>query len=203
MQSYLQAIGEWIRSASKKKRSEKLRILLLEREGEDLSSAKWAEMMQVDELYDDTIQSMCYCSDFLQLETLSDDELKTVMKDFAVASGKALKSDGLMERLLKTLQEVDENLQRPIYALAIVDAWCDGKDPTRWDKEQILDELTNRELKFYYNRLRNLSNDRISPELRSEFENLLARSCIRGIVPLDEIRDEEYQKLHIRADKLN
>ena len=202
VQSYLQAIGEWISSVSKKKRSEKLRVLLLEREGEDLSSAKWAEMMQVDEPYDDTISSMCYCSDFLQLEPLSDDELKAVMTDFAVASGKVLNNDGLMERLLVTLQEVDKNLQRPIYALAIVDAWCDGKDPTRWDKEQILNELTNRELRFYYNRLRNLSNDRISPELRSEFENLLARSCIRGILPLDEIRDEEYQKLHIRADKL-
>lgn len=76
------------------------------------------------------------------------------------------------------------------------------RGPTRWDKEQILGELTNRELKFYYNRLRNLSNDKISKELRFEFENLLARSCISGILPLKEIRDEEYQKLHIRADKL-
>lgn len=202
VQSYLQAIGNWMSSVSKKKRSEKLRILLLEREGEDLNSAKWAEIMRADAPYDNTIQSLCYCSDFLQLEPLSDDELKAVMTDFAIASGKVLNNDGLMERLLKTLQEVDEKLQRPIYALAIVDAWCDGEDPTRWDKEQILGELTNRELKFYYNRLRNLSNDKISKELRFEFENLLARSCIRGIVPLDEIRDEEYQKLHIRADKL-
>lgn len=202
VQSYLQAIGEWIISVSKKKRSEKLRILLLEREGEDLSSAKWAEMMQADAPYDDTIQSMCYCSDFLQLESLSEDELKAMMIDFAVASGKGLKGDGVMARLLKTLQEVDGNLQRPIYALAIVDAWCDGEDPTRWDKEQILNELTKRELKFYFNRLHNLSSDRISKELRSEFENLLARSCIRGILPLEEIRAEEYQKLRSRADKL-
>ncbi len=202
VQSYLQAIGNWISSVSKKKRSEKLRILLLEREGEDLNSAKWAEIMRADAPYDDTIQSLCYCSDFLQLEPLSDDELKAVMTDFALASGKIIKDDRLMERLLKTLQEVDGDLQRPIYALAIVDAWCDGEDPTRWDKEQILGELTNRELKFYYNRLRNLSNDKISKELRFEFENLLARSCISGILPLKEIRDEEYQKLHIRADKL-
>ncbi|MDE6387367.1 MAG: SIR2 family protein [Lachnospiraceae bacterium] len=202
VQSYLQAIGEWISSISKKKRSEKLRILLLEREGKDLNSAKWAEMMQADAPYDDTIPSMCYCSDFLQLEPLSEEELKTMMTDFAVASGKALKDDGLMERLLKTLQKADGDLKRPIYALAIVDAWCDGEDPTRWDKEQILNELTKRELNFYYNRLRNLSSDRISKELRSEFENLLARSCIRGILPLNEIRDEEYQKLRSRANKL-
>lgn len=202
VQSYLQAIGNWISSVSKKKRSEKLRILLLEREGEDLNSAKWAEIMRADAPYDDTIQSLCYCSDFLQLEPLSKDELKAVMTDFASASGKIIKDDRVMERLLKTLQEVDGDLQRPIYALAIVDAWCDGEDPTRWDKEQILGELTNRELKFYYNRLRNLSSDKISKELRSEFEYLLARSCIRGILPLEEIRDEEYQKLRGRADKL-
>ena len=41
VQSYFQTVGEWIASDSIRKRSEKLRILLLEREGEDLNSAKW------------------------------------------------------------------------------------------------------------------------------------------------------------------
>ncbi len=202
VQSYIQAIGEWIGSVSTRKRSEKLRILLLEREGEKLGSAKWEEMMQADAPYDDTIPSLCYCSDFLRLTPLSEDELKAIMTDFASASGKTWKDDGLMERLLKTLQEVDGDLQRPLYALAIVDAWCAGENPTHWDKEQILNELTNRELRFYYNRLKNLSSDRISKELRAEFENLLARSCVRGILPLDEVRPEEYRKLQDRADKL-
>lgn len=201
VQSYLQDVGEWIASDSIRQRSEKLRILLLEREGEDMNSAKWAEMMQSYSPYDDTIQSLCYRSDFLQLEPLSEEELKTIMIDFALAYGKTLK-DSEAERLLSTLQKVDGDLQRPIYALAIVDAWCDGKDPTRWDKEQILDELTDRELRFYYERLRNLSADRISKELRSEFENLLARSCLRQILPLNDIGDKEYQKLRNRAGKL-
>ena len=201
VQSYFQTVGEWIASDSIRKRSEKLRILLLEREGEGLNSAKWAEMLQSDSPYDDTIQSLCYCSDFLQLEPLSEEELKTIMMDFSVAYGKALK-DNEAERLLGTLQKVDGDLQRPIYALAIVDAWCDGKDPTRWDKGRILDELTDRELRFYYDRLRNLSSDRISKELRSEFENLLARSCLRQILPLDNIGVQEYQKLRLRAARL-
>lgn len=201
VQSYLQTVGEWIASDSIRQRSEKLRILLLEREGEDMNSAKWAEMMQSDSPYDDTIQSLCYRSDFLQLEPLSEEELKTIMVDFSLAYGKPLK-DSEAERLLSTLQKVDGGLQRPIYALAIVDAWCDGKDPTRWDKGRILNELTDRELRFYYERLRNLSSDRISKELRSEFENLLARSCLEQFLPLDDIGDKEYQKLRNRAGKL-
>lgn len=202
VQSYFQTVGEWIVSDSIRQRSEKLRIILLEREGADMNSAKWAEMLQSDSPYDDTIQSLCYRSDFLRLEPLPEEELKTIMMDFSQACGKTLK-DSEAERLLSTLQKVDGDLQRPIYALAIVDAWCDGKDPTRWDKERILDELTDRELRFYYDRLRNLSADRISKELRSEFENLLARSCLGKILPLDDIGDKEYQKLRNRANKLD
>ena len=202
VQSYFQTVGEWIVSDSIRQRSEKLRIILLEREGADMNSAKWAEMLQSDSPYDDTIQSLCYRSDFLRLEPLPEEELKTIMMDFSQACGKTLK-DSEAERLLSTLQKVDGDLQRPIYALAIVDAWCDGKDPTRWDKERILDELTDRELRFYYDRLRNLSSDRISKELRSEFENLLARSCLGKILPLDGIGDKEYQKLRNRANKLD
>ncbi len=203
VQSYFQTVGEWFVSVSSRPRSEKLRIILLEREGKNLNSSKWAEMMQLDFPYDDTIQSLCYRSDFLQLEPLSENELKAIMMNFSVAYGKPLASGEQADRLLKTLRKVDSTLRRPIYALAIVDAWCDGKDPTRWDKEKILDELTNRELKFYYERLRNLSSDKISKELRSEFENLLARSCLMQVLPLDYITDKEYPKLHNRADKLD
>ena len=202
VQSYFQTVGEWIASDSIRQRSEKLRIILLEREGADMNSAKWAEMLQSDSPYDDTIQSLCYRSDFLRLEPLSEEELKTIMMDFSLACGKTLK-DSEAERLLSTLQKVDGDLQRPIYALAIVDAWCDEKDPTRWDKGRILNELTDRELRFYYDRLRNLSSGRISKELRSEFENLLARSCLERFLPLENIGRQEYQKLHNRADKLD
>ena len=203
VQAHLQAIGNWIISISARRRSEKLRIILLERDGKNLSSAKWAELLQSESPYDDTISSKCYCSDFLNLAPLSDDELKDIMMDFAKASAKPLVDGGHADRLLGTLKKIDGDLQRPIYALAITDAWCSGKDPTRWSKEQVLDALVKRELEFYYNRLRSLSSDNITKTMCSELENMLARSCTAPFLPLDQIGDDEYPKLHKRADKLD
>ena len=203
VQAHLQAIGNWIISISARQRSEKLRIILLERDGKNLNSAKWAELLQSKSPYDDTISSKCYCSDFLNLVPMSDDELKDIMMDFAEVSAKPLVDSGHADRLLGTLKKIDGDLQRPIYALAITDAWCSGKDPTRWSKEQILDALVKRELEFYYNRLHSLSSDNITKTMCSELENVLARSCIAPFLPLDQIGDDEYPKLHKRADKLD
>ena len=201
VQSHIQVIGEWFINILERSRSEKLRILLIEREGKSLDTANWMEMLQSP--YDNTISEKCYCTDFLCLPPLSENELKMIMENFAEASGKKLTNNGYAERLLKTLQKVDSNLQRPIYALAIVDAWCDGKDPTRWDKKKILEYLVNRELKFCYERLQNLHSEKITKTMRSELENILARSCISIFLPLDAIADNEYPKLRNRANKLD
>lgn len=203
IQSHLQVLGDWLTSVFMHPRSESLRILLLEREGGSLESAVWAEMLQSDSPYDDTLSEKCYCSDFLQMKPLSEEELKTIMMNFAAASGKPLISTAYAERLLKTLQTMDEGLQRPIYALAIADAWCNGEDPAHWDKGQVLEELIKRELKFYYGRLQSLSPKKISKETRSELENLLARSCVLQFLPLGNIADTEYPKLRKKAKELD
>lgn len=203
VQAYLQAIGSWIISISGRKRSEKLRIILLERDGKDLSSARWAELMQSECPYDDTVSSKCYCSDFLHLEPLQDDELKAIMMDYAKASEKPLPHSEYADRLLRTLKKIDGDLQRPMYALAVADAWCSGQDPARWSKEQVLDALVVRELQFYYGRLRSLSTERISKEMRAELENLLAQSSVAPFLPLDQIANDKYARLRKRADKLD
>lgn len=143
-----------------------------------MDSAGWAETLWSDCPYDDAVSSKCHCADFLNLSPMSDEELKAIMSDFADMSGKPLTGSGHADRLLRVLEKIDGDLRRSIYALAIVDAWCGGNDPAHWNKEQVLDALINHELKFYYGRLRNLSADRISGEMRSELENLLARSCL-------------------------
>ncbi len=202
VQAHLQTIGNWIVSVSSRPRSEKLRIILLERDGKDLSSAKWAELLQSDFPYDNTIISRCYCSDFLNLAPLPDDELKAIMTDFAKASAKPLMNSGHAERLLQTLKRIDGKLQRPIYALAITDAWCNGEDPTCWDKEQVLDTLIRYELRFYYERLRSISADKISKETRFELENLIVRSCTTPFLSLAQIADDDCPKLRKIADNL-
>ncbi len=176
---------------------------MLEREGKTLDSARWAETMQTDSPYDKTISSQCYHTDFLTLQAMSEDDLKTIMTEFAAASGKPLKDDAHAEHLLQTLQNIDQHFQRPIYALAITDAWCHNQNPARWDKEQVLDALIHRELKFYYDRLYALSPSKISRTMRTEFETLLARSCFVPFLPLQLIDDSEYPTLRKRADALD
>lgn len=203
VQAHLQEIGNWIISISACRRSEKLRIILLERDGKSLNSARWAELLQSESPYDDTIPSRCYRSEFLNLAPLSDGELKDIMMDFAKASNRPLADSGHADRLLQALKKIDGELQRPIYALAVTDAWCSGKDPTRWSKEQVLDALVTREFKFYYDRLRSLSSDKISKVTRAELEYLLARSCAVPFLPLAQIADGECPRLRSRADKLD
>lgn len=203
VQAHLQEIGNWIISISACRRSEKLRIILLERDGKSLNSARWAELLQSESPYDDTIPSRCYRSEFLNLAPLSDGELKDIMMDFAKASNRPLADSGHADRLLQALKKIDGELQRPIYALAVTDAWCSGKDPTRWSKEQVLDALVTREFKFYYDRLHSLSSDKISKVTRAELEYLLARSCVVPFLPLAQIADGECPRLRSRADKLD
>lgn len=202
VQAHLQTLGKWMLSISSRMRSEKLRMILLERDGENLNSAKWAELLCSDSPYEDTLSDICYCSDFLHLDPLSDDELKAIMADFAQASDRPLADGEHAERLLQALKKIDSGFQRPIYAMAIADAWCSGKDPACWNKGQVLDALVVRELKFYHDRLRNLSKQ-ISKELRAELEYLLARSCIGPFLPLNQIADNDYPKLRKKAEQLD
>ena len=105
VQAHLQEIGNWIISISACRRSEKLRIILLERDGKSLNSARWAELLQSESPYDDTIPSRCYRSEFLNLAPLSDGELKDIMMDFAKASNRPLADSGHADRLLQALKK--------------------------------------------------------------------------------------------------
>lgn len=194
-QAYLQIIGEWICSTIDRPRSQKLRIILLERDGTDLNSASWGEALQEESPYSSPILAKSYRPDFLQLGAMSENDLKEIMANYALAAGKPIKDNDHLDRLLSTLQKVDTNLQRPIYALAIIDAWCSGKDPTRWDKETVLDALVDRELDFYYKRLKNISSQRITKTMKSEFEALLAQSCLNNFIPLNQVIESDYPKL--------
>lgn len=195
VQAYLLSVGEWINTVAERPRSRKLRIILLERDGADLNSASWGVALQEESPYNSPVLDTCYRPGFLQLEPLPEDELKKIMTDFAVASGRPLKGDDHAARLLRTLKKVDSGLQRPIYALAIVDAWCNHKDPTCWDKEMVLEALVDREMNFYYKRLKNMSSQKISKTMKAEFESVLAKSCLSGFITLAQIPEQEYPKL--------
>lgn len=122
VQSYMEQIRQWINEMVRLPRSEKLRILLLEREGKDLNSSPWLGA----EPYSDIPVEWCHDKNFLCLNPMNDADMITIMDDYATAAGKKLNA----ELLLRTLERVDPKLKRPLYAVAIADASCQGKDPT-------------------------------------------------------------------------
>lgn len=203
VQAHLQAFGAWLATIMQRARSEKLRIILLERDGADLNTSSWGEMLQAESPYADQCSFGCYDSEFLQLEPLPQEHLKSIIENYAQTFGKPVKSNEHTERLLQALAKVDSGLMRPIYALAISDAWCKGKDPTRWDKKQILDMLVNHELDFYYKRLFNIYGKRPSKKMISELENLLARSCLTDYLPINQIAEQQYPWLYKCANGLD
>lgn len=190
VQAYMESVKRWLNIIVRRHRSEKLRILLLERDGEDLNSAPWLG----GESCDNIPVEWCYCEKFLCLGTMGDSDLMAIMDDFASAAGKKLNA----ELLLKTLERIDPTLKRPMYAVAIADARCQGKDPTNWNRKQVLDTLLNRELDFHFNRLRGMIGKTPSKTLCTELKELLAYSCVRGFIFLDSFiktYKERYPKL--------
>ncbi len=187
VQAHMELVRQWLNRVVRRPRSEKLRILLLEREGRDLNSSPWLGAEPCDNIPGE----WCYNENFLYLEPMTDTDLIAIMDDYAAATGQ--KPDS--EILLKTLERVDPRLQRPIYAVAIADAQCQGKDPANWDRKKVLDTLLDRELNFHFNRLQSITGKDVTRTLRSELKELLARSCVRGFLFLADAEMERYPKL--------
>ena len=187
VQAHMELVRRWLNTMVRRPRSEKLRIILLEREGTDMNSSSWLGT----ELSDDIPIEWCYDENFLYLDPMNNTDLLTIMDDYATAAEQKLDA----ELLLKTLERVDPELKRPLYAVAIADACCQGKDPTNWDRKKVLDTLLDRELDFHFNRFQGMVGKGVTKALRSELKALLARSCVRGFLLLDDVGIERYPKL--------
>ena len=195
VQAHMELVRRWLNEVVRYPRSEKLRILLLEREGQDLNSSSWLGA----EPGDDIPSEWCYDENFLYLDPMTNTDLTTIMNDYATAAGQKLNA----ELLLKTLERVDPELKRPLYAIAIADARCQGKDPTNWDRKKVLDTLLDRELAFHFNRLHGMIGKGVTKTLRSELKELLARSCVHGFLFLDDAGIEHYPKLAKKIEDID
>ena len=77
------------------------------------------------------------------------------------------------------------------------------KITTSWDRKKVLDTLLNRELDFHFNRLQGMTGKKATKTLRSELKELLARSCIRGFLLLNDVGIERYPKLARKIEDLD
>lgn len=190
VQAYMESVYAWMTLMDRTSRSEDLRILLLERDGKNLSDAAWLGP----DFKGKYLDEWCHNKDFLRLNPMTDEQLMAVMTNYAKAAGKTLNA----ELLLKTLERVDPEFKRPLYAVAIADARCQGKDPTNWDRDKILDTLLDRELKFHLDRLQGIDGKKPGKAVCTELEYLLAEACISGFLPLEQVDWTTYKFLSKR-----
>lgn len=188
VQADTQTAGTWLNAMRTHRRINRLRILMIEREGTDYGSADWLRVLRSGSPYADPLAQWCHHKTFLHLEPLADENLKEIMGSCAEVLGKSIDPDALLE----ALERVDGELRRPLYALAIAEAACNGEDPLHWDPVRVLDEMLNRELAFHYESLQYILREQPTASLQEELELLMAQCCIRGHLPLDAVTEVDY-----------
>lgn len=162
VQPYAEAIGDWIRYLAHSRTSQKIRLLLLEREDGDWTS-KIHNRYKGDWLAEQTEYKKG--KGFLELNPLSDEALISLMTNYSAAVfdisdmyKRRLESDRYARELLDTLEEIDEVLRRPLYALFLVDLWMQGDAFIKWDREKILDTVLSREERIIEERIEKAVN---------------------------------------------
>ena len=191
IQADTQMVGSWLKSMRQHRRRNRLRILLLERDGVDFDSADWLRLLRSGSPYSDSLAQWCHDHTFLRLNPLENADLKAIMTDCAETLGKEVDAEALLTALVR----VDKVLRRPLYALAVAEAACNGEDPIHWTSEQVLDEMLNRELAFHYESLKYILGTVPTRTQQQELENLMARCCIRSHLQIDEVSQVHYPYL--------
>lgn len=199
-QAYLSKLGQWLKQQSVEHSCPALRLLLLERDGMDLKTASWSEVLQGSDDENTPQKDLCYDQKFLKVGRLSDDHLLNILTAYyREKTGKQLNED-YAKRLLEALKQADPDQSRPLYAMAIADAVANQNDPTKWNRSKLLDYVAGKEIDFYKQRLRGLLGDR-KKKVETELVKLMVVSCIKQFLPLDEITKERWPALGKAADE--
>lgn len=113
-----------------------LRVLLVEREANDESEiSSWVTQLYSNVHDEVGLKKACY-KEFLNLQPLSDSNLKEIIRNYAIAiKSNSNKNDKLpdkkAEMLFQKLKTIDPDLCRPLYAMFLTDAYVKGNDPKR------------------------------------------------------------------------
>jgi len=158
---YAKEIGQWIntlyRSWAIKKRYT-IRILLLERSIPSNDLPYWYLELR-NALINLELKSICKYENFIKLSALDDTHLKNIFCDFIKKSMKKEKKEynrTIIEKAFeRIIPQIDTNCKKPLYIMAIADAWLNDNDIKQWDQEGILKHVVDKEM----TRINALSNN--------------------------------------------
>lgn len=175
----LSDIGEWLIGFGSNKFSNVIiRVLLIQRFAKGIESLNlYRNLSEKTFIYSHVYNN----GQFLKLETISDEGLKQLVIDYG--RNKITKDDS--EQLFSILSEVDK-LKRPLFAIAIADAFIDGKKIS--GKIELLDYLCEKEKYGIKGRIKRVfeKNGNLVEDLSSIANNIFIMSTMIGGLNLSE-----------------
>ena len=112
---------------------------------------------------------------FIHVKKPSTGDIYSIMKSFALNIYQKQLSDEDISMLYESLKQVDKQ-ERPLFALFLCDAWCNGNDVRKWHRNDALEMAVNRE----YEKAFDLIKSEYSR--RSEQNNIL--NAIKSILTI-------------------
>lgn len=208
VQEHAKEVGKFMAKLYSNTHNLSLRILLIERDANnDSNYSSWVTQLFSDIHHASRLKKACYQKEFLNLHSLSDNDLKEIIINYASAMQhninkvKALPNEQV-EMLLKKLKTVDPYLCRPLYAMFLTDAYIEGNNPEQWNQEDILDYVIEREinrLKFNIKQIMGSHDDKLLCDCMS----LQCAATILMGISLEDIKELFPEKWSIIEGKSN
>ena len=161
VQGHIKEIAEWLEKLIEERRSFVIKVLLIERDSNDFDNdISWNKLLKLHMSNSRKLRNSCYQENFLELEPLSDQNLKGIMYNYVEKYSKDGIDESKLVKLLRILENIDKDLKRPLYALFISDAWLENpNNPTKWNRNEVLDYMYERENDYYHNKIKDFFNN--------------------------------------------
>ena len=187
VQRYSKAVAQWIENVTiRKADGKKIRILLLERDGE---SGLWNMDFAVREnLYPSKYEP------FLELTSLSDEELKGFAHDY-IGEREVAEKETKIARAIETLPEIDKE-KRILYFIMLLDRFIeDTSAQVTTSKEDLFDYILKREIRTLQSRFPGFHKN---PTGFKSYMQLLIYATATGEISLDNLPEwllGKYEKI--------
>jgi len=131
------SIGKWLYDlwCDWHERNLKIRVLLVERDAISPLDLRWQHDVMAAQYRPATDAPFLDDNNLMRLRPLNDDDMISVVNDYAAAFDAQVDASLIIE----TLKKIDPELRRPLYALFVTDAYLVGNDLRTWDRESALE----------------------------------------------------------------
>ena len=198
--SFARNLGKWMiglaNDIADNKNTSRNRILIIDRKRGNETDSLRLELMEED--YNSRLEDYIWKQEFICLKPLGDTSIKDILREVAQSEGKTLEDDTITD-LFTTLEKVDPDHKRPLYAMFIAKGYCENEDPMIWDRKKALNWETNREKRIIERKIEECTGQGNTKQ-KEAIEGIRFISTINGDISIENIklkyqeRWEEYER---------